>query len=335
MGADRYHEREFWRALAPKLHIENPWFFERVPSVELTPELNVQFSEDGYLQGHTDWGLDLQLMAGTVRTLSAAGLLPVFAFVYDEFWHPFVRLHLLYSALLRGAYCLLPDFWVWNVDPTKGEAGWKPHRDKGRKALFDDGTPKSITTWIPLSVATPLNGCMYVVPAGLDPTYATADELQIRFEPQSIRALPGKPGDFFVWNQAIYHWGGASSPRAPESRVSIAFELQRADVPAFNTPLIEPLRVLPFESRLSLIATQIHRYRHMYDIDANVARIASDLLERLGSMPANIENGSAPAGSAKPISNQLASGRTIGRNDPCPCGSGKRYKHCHGSLAVP
>jgi preprotein translocase subunit SecA len=22
----------------------------------------------------------------------------------------------------------------------------------------------------------------------------------------------------------------------------------------------------------------------------------------------------------------------IGRNDPCPCGSGKKYKHCHGRL---
>jgi uncharacterized protein YecA (UPF0149 family) len=20
----------------------------------------------------------------------------------------------------------------------------------------------------------------------------------------------------------------------------------------------------------------------------------------------------------------------VGRNDPCPCGSGKKYKHCHG-----
>jgi preprotein translocase subunit SecA len=24
--------------------------------------------------------------------------------------------------------------------------------------------------------------------------------------------------------------------------------------------------------------------------------------------------------------------RKIGRNDPCPCGSGKKYKHCHGKL---
>ena len=24
----------------------------------------------------------------------------------------------------------------------------------------------------------------------------------------------------------------------------------------------------------------------------------------------------------------------IGRNAPCPCGSGKKYKKCHGSIAV-
>jgi preprotein translocase subunit SecA len=24
---------------------------------------------------------------------------------------------------------------------------------------------------------------------------------------------------------------------------------------------------------------------------------------------------------------------TPGRNDPCPCGSGKKFKHCHGKLA--
>jgi preprotein translocase subunit SecA len=25
-------------------------------------------------------------------------------------------------------------------------------------------------------------------------------------------------------------------------------------------------------------------------------------------------------------------GRKIGRNEPCPCGSGKKYKHCHGRM---
>jgi preprotein translocase subunit SecA len=27
----------------------------------------------------------------------------------------------------------------------------------------------------------------------------------------------------------------------------------------------------------------------------------------------------------------VTSERAIGRNDPCPCGSGKKYKKCHGA----
>jgi len=29
----------------------------------------------------------------------------------------------------------------------------------------------------------------------------------------------------------------------------------------------------------------------------------------------------------------VRAGDKVGRNDPCPCGSGKKYKHCHGKLA--
>jgi preprotein translocase subunit SecA len=25
-------------------------------------------------------------------------------------------------------------------------------------------------------------------------------------------------------------------------------------------------------------------------------------------------------------------GRKVGRNEPCPCGSGKKFKHCHGQI---
>jgi len=28
-------------------------------------------------------------------------------------------------------------------------------------------------------------------------------------------------------------------------------------------------------------------------------------------------------------------GKKIGRNDPCPCGSGKKYKNCHGRPGAP
>ena len=29
---------------------------------------------------------------------------------------------------------------------------------------------------------------------------------------------------------------------------------------------------------------------------------------------------------------QIKSGKKIGRNEPCPCGSGKKFKHCCGAL---
>ncbi|HLW13324.1 MAG TPA: SEC-C metal-binding domain-containing protein, partial [Casimicrobiaceae bacterium] len=30
----------------------------------------------------------------------------------------------------------------------------------------------------------------------------------------------------------------------------------------------------------------------------------------------------------------VASGSLVGRNEPCPCGSGKRYKQCHGAISA-
>jgi preprotein translocase subunit SecA len=37
-------------------------------------------------------------------------------------------------------------------------------------------------------------------------------------------------------------------------------------------------------------------------------------------------------GAASPQSPIVRGERKVGRNEPCPCGSGKKYKHCHGTL---
>jgi len=37
--------------------------------------------------------------------------------------------------------------------------------------------------------------------------------------------------------------------------------------------------------------------------------------------------------SAPPAQQPADAGPKVGRNDPCPCGSGKKYKHCHGKLS--
>ena len=35
----------------------------------------------------------------------------------------------------------------------------------------------------------------------------------------------------------------------------------------------------------------------------------------------------------EPVAPFVRQERKVGRNEPCPCGSGKKYKHCHGALA--
>jgi preprotein translocase subunit SecA len=45
-------------------------------------------------------------------------------------------------------------------------------------------------------------------------------------------------------------------------------------------------------------------------------------------MAAAAQAGQSERGKTAPIKVD----KSVGRNDPCPCGSGKKYKHCHGKL---
>ncbi|MCD6061952.1 MAG: preprotein translocase subunit SecA, partial [Moraxellaceae bacterium] len=56
--------------------------------------------------------------------------------------------------------------------------------------------------------------------------------------------------------------------------------------------------------------------------DASVAGVAEEGLDEEQQM------GGEPA----PVLPLKREGVKVGRNDPCPCGSGKKYKHCHGKL---
>jgi len=43
--------------------------------------------------------------------------------------------------------------------------------------------------------------------------------------------------------------------------------------------------------------------------------------------------GPAPRPQAEPVAPFVRDGRKVGRNEPCPCGSGEKYKRCHGKLS--
>jgi hypothetical protein len=281
---EHFTRPDFWRSRVPGFHIGDAQAWRSARPFrygnEEADDLGGRIRQEGYFRLRHDFGTDLAILAATVRGLSADGIPPVFAFVYDEFWALFQALDSLYGGLL-GPYGYLPDFWIWNVDPQNGDAGWTPHRDKGYASLRADGSPISLTTWIPLSDATPLNSCMYLVPADADPTYGTPREAEWRFELPSVRALPAAPGDVLVWNQAVLHWGSRSSWRETQSRVSIAFEFQATDTPAFNRPLLPSSEVVPFETRLALIGKQIMQYRHMYRIDPAIEHLAEEMASSL------------------------------------------------------
>lgn len=54
----------------------------------------------------------------------------------------------------------------------------------------------------------------------------------------------------------------------------------------------------------------------------------------VGGYGADEEAAQAQAALAgRPMAMPADAGPKVGRNDPCPCGSGKKFKHCHGQLA--
>lgn len=273
----------FWQQFAPQLHIEAS-NYTQAPMPGLLPEIQQGIRElvrqEGYFQGHvSQWNTPFAAVTDVISRLNAVGLLPVFAFIYDEMWMLAHQLHPVIETLLGADYAMLPDFWAWHVDPTKSESGWRPHRDKGYKALAPDGSPTSVTAWIPLTQATTLNGCMYIVPADRDPTYGTPQDHVWKFQYPDIRALPANPGDFFIWNQAVLHWGSHASPRAGNApRISCAFEFQRRDIPAWNLPLLEPRRHMSFAERIRLIGKQVKQYQHMYPLPPQLSTLADRML---------------------------------------------------------
>jgi hypothetical protein len=280
-------DRKFWQWLSPNLHIADQAFCSAISPFGIGDPTGQVFDqrivEEGYFQYFIqpeNWQISLGDMAETVKALVKRGLAPPLAFLYDEFWLLFAKQSQIIARYLGPDYLMLPDFWVWHVDPTQGQNGWRPHRDKGRHALFPDGKPKSLTIWVPLTLATPTNSCMYLVPANKDRNYGTEKEKDWQFDYADVRALPGQPGNVFIWNQAVLHWGSATSRFSPDGpRVSVAFEFQRRDVEPFNRPLMSPNTLPSFEDRLKLVAKQILQYQHMYPLSPDLAEFAKGLLQ--------------------------------------------------------
>jgi len=100
-----------------------------------------------------------------------------------------------------------------------------------------------------------------------------------------------------------------------------AFELFGAMLESVKQEVVKVLNLV--EIRSAEEAPQVDDKPHV----ENVRMQHADYADALGG-GAEEEARAKPA--AQPVVRQSQKG---GRNDPCPCGSGQKYKHCHGKLA--
>jgi len=273
----------YWTGKFPDLSVTSRLATANVAQLEAGPDRRAlwreRMLEEGYFQDVAATLAELApRLAAAVETCHRLDIPPAFIFLFDEAWECFFALDPMLRSFLGANYKILPDFWTWRLDPRRADAGWRPHRDKGRMALTADSGPASLTVWIPLTEASPQNGCMYILPANRDPVYGTENEKNWQIDIAKVRAMPARPGDFLCWNQAVLHWGGEASRFAAHPRISMALEFQTGERAPFNTPLIEPFTNLDFESRLKLVGKQILQYKHMYPLAARFELLARRLL---------------------------------------------------------
>jgi hypothetical protein len=281
---DHAADRSYWRELVPGLTIsDDPP--EAAPALQVDDELRDQLRSDLLDEGWFRLApclpeADVARLSDAVQRLDAMGLPLGFLYVYDEPWRLNAWARPLLAALLGEDFKQLPDIWAWCIRADGISRGWPPHRDRDFETLLPNGLPRSLSLWIPLTDATPDNGCIYVLPTGYDQNFlARVTDVTVD-KPQHVRALPARAGSILGWNHVLVHWSGRTSRHATVPRVSLSIEYQRADAKPENTPLLDPRRTPCFERRLGLIGKQIRQYSHMYDADADLLAMAERLSER-------------------------------------------------------
>lgn len=75
-----------------------------------------------------------------------------------------------------------------------------------------------------------------------------------------------------------------------------------------------------FEAMVQSIEEEVARYIMKAEIQSNLQR------EQVVKNTKAVAGGEAEQKKRQPYVRK----ERVGRNDPCPCGSGKKYKHCHG-----
>jgi len=109
-----------------------------------------------------------------------------------------------------------------------------------------------------------------------------------------------------------------------------AFELFGAMIEAVKLEVVKTLTSVQIRTQEDIKPDEQSHVENVQPVHASTAGGAVDEPE-----PAYAGNGDvalAEAATRKKAQPVMRHAQKVGRNDPCPCGSGKKYKHCHGKL---
>jgi len=333
-------DKTFWRNLNPGLTLSDKPFnyvgslLKAASSGQEQTQHLEQMRDHGYFKIDSVFSLDkTTLLAKGIEKLVAEGFPPIFISVYDEFWQFFKEVAPFVSPIFGKDYRMVTNIWAWYIPPNDAEAGFEPHRDIAGAPNTDQGYPWLATIWIPLTDVTTHHACMHVLPANVDPNLPhdpmTCEIPQKNI--QDIRALPVKAGSILSWHPNVLHWGSKSSPWVKTPRISIATYLMRTDGGPSNYPNIslEQDGIMTLDFRLGLIGMSIEHY----DKDAIAKeRYPAQLIEFCKHYLYCERSETRNPNVAQPKNKHVKTAKNIGRNEPCPCGSGKKYKKCHGLI---
>jgi preprotein translocase subunit SecA len=82
------------------------------------------------------------------------------------------------------------------------------------------------------------------------------------------------------------------------------------------------------QTEVEALEQQRQRQRRMSFVHAD----APNAMEEAPPEQAAAQGAVPPPVEPAKVETYVREGQKVGRNEPCPCGSGKKYKHCHGRL---
>ncbi|MFT5007124.1 MAG: hypothetical protein ACI861_002051 [Paracoccaceae bacterium] len=255
---------EFWRRLAPELTISDaqPLSLIRRTSAQSNRE-KMRLVNDGFLRvKQPGFRSEMSQISGAMERIVNAGLPAAFIGVYDEVWSIIAQMNNVLDGIFDGKSQMVPDFWASH---TVSNASLAAGRRRAGNGVYSDGTPKNVTVWVPVTDATPDNGCVYVVPAGQDRNYGKPNPERADASLSGIRALAANAGDALIWTGETYNWQARPDRYGEDGPLmSLTWEFQCSKSKPLEGMLIDSFPYVPFETRLALLARQMPLHRREF-----------------------------------------------------------------------